>query len=44
MKFYDVLQYFDAVGGWQEGHPAYKTKWLDVSMVICLGWGADLHM
>jgi len=31
--------------GWQEGHPACKkTEWWDASTVICLGWGADLHM
>jgi len=30
---------FDAVGWWQEGHPAC-TK----TMIICMGCGADLHM
>ena len=31
--------------GWQEGHPACKkTEWWDAGMVICLGWGANLHM
>jgi len=29
----------------QEGHPACKkTEWWDAGMVVCLGWGADLHM
>ena len=31
--------------GRQEGHPACKkTEWWDAGMVICLEWGADLHM
>jgi len=31
--------------GRQEGHPACKKlEWWDVGMVICLDWGADLHM
>jgi len=30
--------------GRQEGHEAYKTQWLGAGMVICLEWGADLHM
>jgi len=31
--------------GWQEGHPACKkTEWRGVSVVICLGRGADLCM
>ena len=31
--------------GWQEGHPACKkTEWWGAGMVICLEWGADLHM
>ena len=30
---------------WQEGHPACKkTEWWGAGMVICLEWGADLHM
>ena len=39
------LQCFDTVGWWQEGHAACKkTERWDAGMVICLGWGADLHM
>jgi len=39
------LQCFDAVVGWQEGHPACKkTEWWGAGMVICLELGADLHM
>ena len=31
--------------GRQEGHPACKkTEWWGAGMVICLEWGADLHM
>ena len=31
--------------GWQEGHPACKKlEWWGAGMVICLEWGADLHM
>jgi len=31
--------------GWLEGHLACKkSKWWGAGMVICLGWGADLHM
>ena len=31
--------------GWQEGHPACKkTEWWGAGVVICLEWGADLHM
>jgi len=30
--------------GQQEGHPACKTEWWGVGMVICLERGADLHM
>jgi len=31
--------------GWQERHPACKTKWWDTGAVICLEWGTDdLHM
>jgi len=31
--------------GWQEGHPACKkTEQWGAGMVICLEWGADLHM
>ena len=31
--------------GWQEGHPSYKkTEWWGSGVVICLEWGADLHM
>ena len=31
--------------GWQEAHPACnKNERWDVGMVICLEWGADLHM
>jgi len=31
--------------GRQEGYLACKkTEWWDAGMVICLGWGADLHM
>ena len=33
------------LAGWQEGHPACKkTEWWGAGMVICLEWGADLHM
>ena len=28
--------------GWQEGHPACKK--LSGGVVVCLEWGADLHM
>ena len=39
------LQYFDAVGWVEEGHPACKKleRW-GAGMVICLERGADLHM
>jgi len=39
------LQCFDAVG-WAAGRASslQKAEWWDVGMVICLGWGADLHM
>ena len=30
--------------GSQEGHPACKTEWWGVGMVICQERGADLHM
>jgi len=31
--------------GWQEGHPACeKTERWGAGVVICLGWGADMHM
>jgi len=30
--------------GWQEGHPACKTEWWGVGMVVCLEQGGDLHM
>ena len=31
--------------GQQEGHPACKkTEWWGAGVVICLEWGADLHM
>ena len=31
--------------GRQEGHPACKkTEWWGAGMVICLEWGADLHL
>ena len=33
--------------GRHEGHPAckkLKTEWWDAGVVMCLGWGADLHM
>jgi len=30
--------------GRQEGHPPVKTEWWDAGVVICLGWGVDLHM
>ena len=31
--------------GRQEGHPpCKKTEWWGVGLVICLEWGADLHM
>ena len=31
--------------GRQEGHPACKkTEWWGAGVVICLEWGADLHM
>ena len=30
--------------GRQEGHPACKKQWWGAGVVICLGWGADLHM
>ena len=29
--------------GRQEGHPACKTEWWGVGVVICLERGADLH-
>jgi len=39
------LQCFDAVVGWQEGHPACKKlEWWGTGMVICLERDADLHM
>ena len=39
-----LLQCFDAVGWWQEGHPACKkTEWWGAGTVICLEQGADLH-
>ena len=30
--------------GQQEGHPACKNEWWGAGVVICLEWGADLHM
>ena len=30
--------------GWQEGHPVCKKLSSGVLVVICLDWGADLHM
>ena len=39
------LQCFDAVGWWQEWHPACKKiEWWGAGMGICLGRGAGLHM
>ena len=39
------LQCFDAVVGWQEGHPAgMKLEWCGAGMVVCLERSADLHM
>jgi len=39
------LQCFDAVGWWQEGHPACKkTEWWGAGMAMCLECNADLHM
>jgi len=36
---------FTLLVGWQEGHPACKkNEWWDAGMVICLGWGANLHV
>jgi len=33
------------LAGRQEGHPACKKlEWWDAGMVMCLGYGADLHM
>ena len=30
--------------GRQEGHPACKNRMVGIGVVICLEWGADLHM
>jgi len=36
---------FDTVG-WAAGRASglWKTEWWGAGVVICLGWGADLHM
>jgi len=40
-----MLQCFDAVG-WAavRAYGLWKTEWWGAGMVICLEWGADLHM
>jgi len=37
------LQCFDAVG-WVTGRACKKTEWWGAGVVVCLEWGADLHM
>jgi len=41
---YYCLQCFDAVGWWQEGHPACRKQSGGVLLWFCLERGADLHI